>query len=377
MTERIFISYARKDELLARRLHTHLQAQKFTVWMDVFNISPGDDWNAEIDRGLQRSNIIVVLLTPDSVKSKQVTSEWMVAVEDENKTVIPLLVVDCKIPRLLKALQWIDCRADFDTGVNQLVEQIKKISKGRGRTPAQPKTEPKSPKPKSVTQQPRPPQPAPTPEVEKIRILIVDDHNTVRKGLLILLEVFDDFEVVGEVNNGKSGVDFCWGECPDVVLMDMIMPVMDGITATRLVREACPDTQILAFTSFSDEETVQEVLKAGAIGYIMKDVSADELASAIRRAYSGKPTLSPEAAQALISATTRPPSIGHDLTERELEVLALMVEGLNNREIGERLGISSATVKNHVSNILSKMEIVSRTQAIVLAVEHKILDKYM
>lgn len=208
----------------------------------------------------------------------------------------------------------------------------------------------------------------------KIRVLVVDDHDMVRKGLLALLANFDDFEVVGDVNNGRSGVDFCRRECPDVVLMDMIMPVMDGIEATRLVREACPDTQVVALTSFSDEETVQNVLKAGAISYVMKNVSVDELANAVRKAYSGKPTLSPEATQALISATTRPPSIGHDLTDREREVLALMIEGLNNREIGERLVISSATVKNHVSNILSKMGIVSRTQAVALAVEHKILD---
>ncbi len=196
----------------------------------------------------------------------------------------------------------------------------------------------------------------------------------VRKGLCVLLEDFDDMQVIAEAGDGEAGVDVCRRECPDVVLMDMIMPRMDGVTATEHIREACPETEIIALTSFDTEDNVRKALKAGAIGYLMKNVSGDELANAIRRAHEGQSTLAPAAAQVLISATTRPPAIGHDLTAREREVLALMIEGLNNREIGEQLVISSSTVKNHVSSILGKLNTTSRTQAVALAVEHKILE---
>jgi NarL family two-component system response regulator LiaR len=208
----------------------------------------------------------------------------------------------------------------------------------------------------------------------QIKVMIVDDHKMVREGLLVLLEDFEDLLVVNQASDGEQALAMIEHECPDVVLMDMIMPRMNGIEATRLVREKCPKTQIIALTSFSDEDHVQQSLKAGAIGYLMKDISGDDLAAAIRRAYNGESTLSPEAAQVLIHATTRPPSLGHDLTDREREVLVLMIEGLNNREIGEELVISASTVKNHVSSILSKLGTNSRTQAVALAVEHKIVD---
>ncbi len=211
-------------------------------------------------------------------------------------------------------------------------------------------------------------------ESNRIRVVIVDDHNMVRKGLTVLLEQFEDMEVVAEAGDGEAGLDICRRECPDVVLMDMLMPRMDGVKATRLIREACPDTQVIGLTSYHEEETIQEALKAGAIGFLMKNISGDELANAIRRGYQGQSTLAPEAAQVLISATTRPPALGHDLTEREREVLVLMIDGLNNREIGEKLIISSSTVKNHVSSILSKLGTSSRTQAVALAVEHRIVE---
>lgn len=210
--------------------------------------------------------------------------------------------------------------------------------------------------------------------MSQIRVLIVDDHNMVRRGLMTLLEEFDDLLVIGEAGDGEMAVHACREVCPDVILMDMLMPRMDGVTAIAKIRQMCPQTQVIALTSFSDEANVQNALKAGAMSYLMKNVSGDELASAIRRAHIGQSTLAPEAAQILIKATTRPPSPGHDLTERELEVLALMIEGLNNREIGERLVISSSTVKNHVSSILSKLGTTSRTQAVALAVEHKIIE---
>lgn len=206
----------------------------------------------------------------------------------------------------------------------------------------------------------------------KIRVAVVDDHDMVRQGLLVLLENFDDFELVGDASDGEAAVALCADTKPDIVLMDMIMPGVDGVRATKIILDRWPSIKVIALTSFVDEENVQNALKAGAIGYLIKNVSIDELASAIRRAYHGQPTLAPEAAQALITASTRPPEIGHDLTDREREVLFLMVEGLNNREIGERLVISSSTVKNHVSSIFAKMGATSRTQAVALAVEHRI-----
>ena len=209
---------------------------------------------------------------------------------------------------------------------------------------------------------------------QAIKIIIVDDHNMVRKGLRVLLEDYDDLLIVAEAGDDEAAVDLCRRDCPDVVLMDMVMPRMNGVIATQEILQVCQDIAIIALTSYTDEENVQQALKAGAIGYLLKDVSGDELVNAIRRAHEGQSTLAPAAAQVLISATTRPPAIGHDLTNREREVLALMIDGLNNRQIGERLVISSSTVKNHVSSILSKLDTATRTQAVALAVEHKILD---
>ncbi|NDJ84707.1 MAG: response regulator transcription factor [Chloroflexi bacterium] len=207
-----------------------------------------------------------------------------------------------------------------------------------------------------------------------IRIIIADDHKMVREGLLLLLEEFNDLEIIADVGNGELAYNHCRESCPDVVLMDLKMPHMDGVEATRLIRGACPNTQVITLTTFDDEEQVQDALQAGAIGYLLKDVSAAELADAIRRAHKGETTLAPAAAKVLIAATTGPPALGHNLTDREREVLELMIQGLNNREIGEELVISSSTVKNHVSSILSKLETTSRTQAVALAVEHKIID---
>jgi two-component system, NarL family, response regulator LiaR len=209
--------------------------------------------------------------------------------------------------------------------------------------------------------------------IETVRVLIVDDHDMVRKGLQVLLEDYADLTIVGLVPDGQAAVDACRKQEIDVVLMDMIMPRMDGVEATKLIRESCPNTHVIALTSYNDDGNVARAFKAGAIGYLMKNVSGDELANAVRRASQGQSTLAPEAAQALISATTRPPAVGYDLTEREREVLVLMIEGLNNREIAERLFISGSTVKNHVSSILSKLGTVSRTQAVAMAVENRIV----
>ena len=212
-----------------------------------------------------------------------------------------------------------------------------------------------------------------TPSSAPIRVLVVDDHTMVRRGLATFLKVFDDLDLAGEAASGQEAVSLCAELQPDVVLMDMVMPDMDGATATRLIRKQSPSTQVLALTSFKEEILVQSALQAGAIGYLLKDVSADELAQAIRSAYAGRSTLSPEAAQALVHATSQPPAPGLDLTEREREVLTMMVEGLNNTQIAARLTISPSTVKSHVSNILSKLGVASRTEAVTLALRNRLV----
>jgi len=208
----------------------------------------------------------------------------------------------------------------------------------------------------------------------RIRVLVVDDHTMVRRGLATFLKVFDDLELTGEAASGQAAIQLCAQLQPDVVLMDMVMPDMDGATATRLIRKQSSLIQVIALTSFKEEILVQSALQAGAIGYLLKDVTADELAQAIRAAHAGRATLSPEAAQALVHAASQPPAPGLDLTEREHAVLVLMVEGLNNTQIAARLTVSPSTVKSHVSNILSKLGVASRTEAVTLALRNRLID---
>ena len=207
----------------------------------------------------------------------------------------------------------------------------------------------------------------------RIRVLIVDDHTMVRRGLATFLKVFDDLELAGEAESGQAAVELCARLQPDVVLMDMVMPDMDGAAATRLIHKQSESIRVIALTSFKEEILVQGALQAGAIGYLLKDVSADELAHAIRAAHAGRATLSPDVAEVIVQAAGQPPKPGLDLTERELAVLALMVEGLNNTQIAKKLTVSPSTIKSHVSNILAKLDVSSRTEAVTLALRNHII----
>jgi NarL family two-component system response regulator LiaR len=196
----------------------------------------------------------------------------------------------------------------------------------------------------------------------------------VRSGLATFLKAYDDLELVAEAKNGLEAISLCQQHKPDVVLMDLLMPEMDGIAATRAILAQCPQIKIVAMTSFDEEELVHGVLAAGAISYLIKNVSADELAKAIRAAASGKSTLSPEAARVLVQATRPSQQPAFDLTEREREVLGLVVQGHSNQQIADALVISLATVKAHISNILSKLQVSSRAEAIAYAIKHKLVS---
>ena len=207
-----------------------------------------------------------------------------------------------------------------------------------------------------------------------IRVMLVDDHIMVRKGLATFLKIYDDLQLVGEAENGAAAIKLCGEIQPDVVLMDMVMPDMDGAAVTSSIRGQFPRVQVIVLTSFKEGDLIKKALEAGAIGYLLKDVSADELAKAIRSANAGRATLSPEAAQSLVETASLPPAPGLDLTERERDVLALMIEGLSNTQIAGRLTVSPSTIKSHVSNILSKLGVASRTEAVTLALRNHIIS---
>lgn len=207
-----------------------------------------------------------------------------------------------------------------------------------------------------------------------IRVMIVDDHAVVRGGLSKFLMVYKDLELVAEAENGEIAVQRCALHQPDVVLMDMVMPVMDGVTATRQIRQRYPNVQIIALTSFPEESLVQGALQAGAIGYLLKNVTAVELAGAIRSAYAGRMTLSSEASEVLANSLRQPPTPDNQLTEREREVLALMVKGMSNQEIAVKLVVSLGTVKFHIGNIFMKLGVQSRVEAVTLALQRHLVD---
>jgi DNA-binding NarL/FixJ family response regulator len=211
----------------------------------------------------------------------------------------------------------------------------------------------------------------------RIRVILADDHAVVRRGLRGFFELLDDIEIVGEAENGREAVDAVEALTPHVVLMDLLMPGMDGIAATAEIKRHWPEVEVVALTSFIEEERVTAALEAGATGYLLKDADADDVALAVRRAYAGEVHLDPQVARMLatrIRSRHAPALPDHEpLTERELEVLGLVAKGHANKEIAARLGITERTARTHVSNILGKLDLASRTQAALWAVEHGIV----
>jgi DNA-binding NarL/FixJ family response regulator len=212
-------------------------------------------------------------------------------------------------------------------------------------------------------------------EQATIKVVIVDDHPVVRNGIMNMLLVFDDIELVGEAEGGLDLLAQLQKTIPDVILMDMVMPGMNGLETTRAVLAQHPEVKIVILTTFPQGDVVREVLEAGAVGFLIKNAEIDTMVDAVRAAHAGQTILAPEAAAALLKTKTRSPELGQNLSKRELEVLALLVEGLSNREIAQRLSISPATVKHHVSACMSKLEATNRAQAAVLAIELQLIPR--
>jgi DNA-binding NarL/FixJ family response regulator len=216
----------------------------------------------------------------------------------------------------------------------------------------------------------------PMTETPPIRVLLVDDHAVVRRGLLGFLELLDDITVVGEADNGQRALEVARSVHPDVVLMDLLMPELDGIAATAAIKAEMPDVEVVALTSFVEEARVTAALEAGASGFILKDAEADDVADAIRAAHRGEVHLDPAVAGLLARRVRERASTSarqEPLTEREREVLGLVARGLSNKAIADRLAITERTARTHVSNILGKLGLSSRTQAALYAVEHQLV----
>lgn len=211
-------------------------------------------------------------------------------------------------------------------------------------------------------------------EVAQIKVLIVDDHPVVRSGLIAMLHAFEDLDCIGEAGSGAEALTKCQVNLPDVILMDMMMPEMDGLETTRTILAQYPAVKIIILTSFTEENMVQDALLAGATSYLLKNAPIDKLAEAIRLASCGQPTLSPEATQSLIQTRTKPlQQIATNLSKREKQVLSLVADGLSNEEIAEKLTISHATVRHHVSACIHKIGAANRTQAAVFAVKNNLV----
>jgi NarL family two-component system response regulator LiaR len=213
--------------------------------------------------------------------------------------------------------------------------------------------------------------------MDRIKVLIVDDHGVVRQGLRTYLDLLDDIEIVGEAENGVEAVAQVEKHRPDVVLMDLVMPEMDGIEATCRIGTISPETKVIVLTSFTEDDQVFPAIQAGAAGYLLKDVSPTDLANAIRAVHRGEAQLHPDVTKKLmgqfVNLTAEPAAAPGELTARELEVLCLVAQGMTNRQVAQALTISAKTVKTHVSNILSKLHLVDRTQAAIYAYKHGLM----
>ncbi|KPK06006.1 MAG: hypothetical protein AMJ56_15135 [Anaerolineae bacterium SG8_19] len=212
-------------------------------------------------------------------------------------------------------------------------------------------------------------------EQTPIKVMIVDDHPIVRDGIVNLALIHDDIELVGKASGGLDLLTQLQEIVPDVILMDMVMPGMDGLETTRAVLARYPEVKVIAITSFPQGDVVRDILDAGAVGFFSKHAEIGTLVDAIRAAHAGQTILAAEATAALIQTKTGSSELGQDLSERELEVLALVVEGLSNREIAERLSISPGTVKHHVSSCMSKLDATNRAQAAALAIELQLIPR--
>jgi len=206
-----------------------------------------------------------------------------------------------------------------------------------------------------------------------IRVMIVDDHGMIRKGLMVYLNNRPDILVIGEARDGSEAVNLCERLHPDVILMDLVMPEMGGVAATHAIHHRWPQVKIIALTSYQEKGLVQDALQAGALGYLLKNITGDELAQAIRAACAGHPTVAPEVTQAFVLENCDSQPVD-SLTNREREVLGLLVEGLNNPKIADRLIISRSTARAHVSNIFSKLGVTNRSEAVALALRKRMIQ---
>jgi NarL family two-component system response regulator LiaR len=209
---------------------------------------------------------------------------------------------------------------------------------------------------------------------EMIKVMIVDDHMLVRDGINLLLSTFDDIQVISVVDSGEKALRLCKQEQPDVILMDLVMPNQDGPETIDRIMKRFPEIKVIALTSFVEEDLVVRSIQAGAIGYLLKTVSADKLAEAIRDAVQGQSTIESVAAQILLQASQKPTQVGRNLTERERQVLALIAEGMTNKEIAQQLSLSYGTVRVYVSHVLAKLGVGNRTEAARLALENYLVN---
>ena len=209
---------------------------------------------------------------------------------------------------------------------------------------------------------------------QSIRILLADDHSITRNGLKTILSLYDDIVLVGEANNGKDAIKICKKTNPDIILMDLDMPILDGVSATGIIRNECPGVKVIALTSFTDKKLVNNAIKAGVSSYIVKNISPYELINTIRSTFLGKIILSPEATEAIVEEVKDPYEKNFNLTTQELKVLEFLVKGCSNKEIAQKLFISNHTVKFHVASILNKLGAGTRTEAAYIATQQNLLS---